>query len=279
MRSEGAAPRPAAPLCGALSLVLGALLGKGKAGRRRARGPGQPRGGAAWGPRPGRGSRRRGEARFAALAADLNLEPIAPGSELLWGERGVAGGRGVCPQPEFREGRGAGARARAAASWPGRPAAPLSAPSSAGAGNPARPRTDARRRPRPGGTGPAGSGRVAGRGGAGDPPPGRLIPAAQVPAAPRAEFHQRRRGARGAPRRPRGGLRRPGPRVRPAAGAAGAGAGPEQPPRPSRGAAGGARRGDGAGARRDPGVSASCRRAAIRLPAAEPVHVQPRPRR
>lgn len=125
---------------------------------------------------------------------------------------------------------------------------------------------------------PAGSGRVAGRGGAGDPP-GRLIPAARVPAAPRAEFHQRRRGARGAPRRPRGGLRRPGPRVRPAAGAAGAGAGPEQAPRPSRGAAGGARRGDGAGARRDPGVSASCRRAAIRLPAAEPVHVQPRPRR
>lgn len=40
MRSEGAAPRLAAPLCGALSLVLGALLGKGKAGRRRARGPG-----------------------------------------------------------------------------------------------------------------------------------------------------------------------------------------------------------------------------------------------
>lgn len=32
MRSEGAAPGPAAPLCGALSLLLGALLGKGKAG-------------------------------------------------------------------------------------------------------------------------------------------------------------------------------------------------------------------------------------------------------
>lgn len=129
------------------------------------------------------------------------------------------------------------------------------------------------------GRAPPGLGGWRGAGGPGTPPPGRLIPAAQVPAAPRAEFHQRRRGARGAPRRPRGGLRRPGPRVRPAAGAAGTGAGPEQPPRPSRGAAGGARRGDGAGARRDPGVSASCRRAAIRLPAAEPVHVQPRPRR
>lgn len=82
----------------------------------------------------------------------------------------MAGGRGVCPQPQFREGRGAGARARAAASWPGRPAAPLSAPSSAGAGNPARPRTDARRRPRPGGTAPrrvwAGGGA---RGGPGTP--------------------------------------------------------------------------------------------------------------
>ena len=30
MRSEGAAPGPVAPLCGALSLVLGALLGRGK---------------------------------------------------------------------------------------------------------------------------------------------------------------------------------------------------------------------------------------------------------
>ncbi|CAM9672690.1 unnamed protein product, partial [Rangifer tarandus platyrhynchus] len=30
MRSEGAAPGPVAPLCGVLSLVLGALLGRGK---------------------------------------------------------------------------------------------------------------------------------------------------------------------------------------------------------------------------------------------------------
>lgn len=43
MRSEGAAPRPAAPLCGALSLVLGALLGKGKAGAGVV--PGSPGGG------------------------------------------------------------------------------------------------------------------------------------------------------------------------------------------------------------------------------------------
>lgn len=57
MRSEGAAPGPVAPLCGALSLMLGALLGKGKAGRasvspalrkfagRVGPGPGEPEGG------------------------------------------------------------------------------------------------------------------------------------------------------------------------------------------------------------------------------------------
>lgn len=59
MRSEGAAPRPVAPLCGALSLVLGALLGKGKAGAGvapRSPGRGNRKAGVSWGPWRGRWS-------------------------------------------------------------------------------------------------------------------------------------------------------------------------------------------------------------------------------
>lgn len=80
MRSEGAAPGRVAPLCGALSLVLGALLGKGKAGRASV----SP----ALGKFPGRDEPGRGEPEGGGVAGTWGRPRVPPGAPECRAPRG-----------------------------------------------------------------------------------------------------------------------------------------------------------------------------------------------
>lgn len=141
MRSEGAAAGPVAPLCGALSLVLSALLGKGKAGaasevprsqgtragaaRGRGEGavpPGSP------GPPPSGLFPRRADSAGAVGLGKSGRCPISGFGGSPAGRRGrgggtlgvfptgIAGGPHAAGQSRTVE-LGAGGRGRGAASW------------------------------------------------------------------------------------------------------------------------------------------------------------------